>query len=668
MSLSYFRFISMAFLLACAPSIAAASYEDLRLYYDWGDLGPYTAGPKVLGESDIAIPAGTKIEGYVVQLGGETFLATPGEDLKRITLPNDVGIADLKGKYIAGEVASSDGGVATLGVAVPAPAPTGEPVVADGAGEQSQDASQIDLGDAGVAPDSRFLSFFDRMIERIPRTFIFDGVKLAQYDADIAKERLAETKQLLAENNIEAATAAAEQYHVSIERFRSGVGKIDASKQQDIEHFNKEISGHAALLSGDFATNAPQEFRERLAPVTQATTQALAVLADKKGAPPLTPEMIDRIQAAASLGTLPKGVAVSLFASKNRAEALQGIEAQVQSGFLSGPDADYLRFATVKEHYKGSFDRAHEFSKLEFIKRADEDRKKFEQDPALKKQMEEFGKNFKEGQEPPEHLRRYWTTSVQGENAQQTFRPDKLAPDQFQDPKLKDLYTNVRQQLAPTQGDLEGVARQQSESPRFLPQFEHVFRLAGSGTREDAPQERREGFGGCKNAEECVNQAKEFQQQYATPEARREAFGQQFRRLEQREPFPGDPNRRPEFQGRPQSDQGQRHGQQPQQPQEHPGNQPGREPGFWNASYPNPKDIGSWPGEQNRPTPNQPPSSAPAPHEGSQYPSGGGGEFRPPENTAPSGGSGGGEQAPPPPPSGGDGGGGGNPPPPPPPQ
>lgn len=608
------RFIIIALCIACAPSIASASYEDFRLLYDWGGLGPYTSGPRVLGESDTPIPAGSKVEGYIVQLGGETFLAKPGEDLHRITLPADVDISLIKGKYIAGEVSSSDGGVATLAVAVPAPAPTGESTTSDKTSTESQDPSTIDLGDPGVTPENRFLSFFDHAGERIQRAFIFNGVKLAQYEVSIARERLAETKQLLAQNKTEAAARAADGYQASVEQLSGEVAKLDPKKQQEIEGLNKEIASHAALLNGDFVTGTPQEFRDHLAPVAQATGQALAVLADKKGAPALTPEMVDRIQAAASLGTLPKGVAVALFASKNRAEALQGVETQVHNGFLAAPDADYLRFDAVRSNYKDSFEKAHEVSKLEYIKKADTERKQLEQDPALKKQMEDFGKNFKEGQEPPENLRRLWATSVNGEAAQMTFRPDKLSSDQLKNPELKILYDNVRQHLSPTQSEIEGVAKQQSNSPRFLPQFEHVFRLAGSGTREDASQDQKGSFGGCTSAEECVNKAKEFQQKYATPEERRAAFGQEFQQLDRPRPpqgdqtpsagsntdpsgerreFPqGDQNRARESQPRPQGSQNQ----QQQQNQQHPANQPG----FWNGSYPNPKDMTPRSNDQQR--------------------------------------------------------------------
>ncbi len=620
--MSYTRFIIIALCIAYTPGIASASYEDLRILYDWGDLGPYTQGPRVLGESDTVIPAGTKVEGYIVQLGKETFLAKPGEPLHRITLPADVDPSLLKGKYIAGEVSSSFGGVATLGVAVPAPAPTGESTTSDKASSESKDPSQIDLGDPGITPDNRFLSFFDHAGERLRRVFMFNGLKLAQYDAGIAQERLAETKQLLAENKTEAAALAADRYQTAIEQFSGGVARIDASKQQEIEVLNKKIASQAALLNGDFVTGTSQEFREHLTSVTQATGQALAILADKKGAPALTAEMIDRIQAAASLGVLPKGVAVSLFASKNRAEALQAIETQVQNGFLSGPDADYLRFDAVRSNYKDSFDKAHEISKLEFIKKADEERKKLEQDPALKKQIEEFGKNFTEGQQPPENLRRLWATSVNGEAAQMTFRPDKLSSDQFKDPELKKLYDNVRQQLTPTQREIEGVAKQQSNAPRFLPQFEHVFRLAGNGTREDASQNQKGGFGGCTSTDECVNKAKEFQEKYKTPEERRAAFGQEFRQFDQsrsqstsgnqkefqprppqgeqapngekREFLQGGQNRGREFQPRP---QGFQQDQQQQQNQ----------PGFWNAPNPNPKDMNPRHGEQQENNPPAPP-------------------------------------------------------------
>lgn len=650
--MSYARFIIIALCIACAPSVVSASYEDFRLLYDWSDLGPYTSGPRVLGESDASIPAGTKVEGYIVQLGGETFLAKPGEDLHRITLPADVDLSLVKGKYIAGEVASSDGGVATLGVAVPAPAPTGESATADKPSSESQDPSTIDLGDPGVTPDNRFLSFFDHTGERLRRAFIFNGLKLAQYDARIAQERLAETKQLLAENKTEAAARAADGYQASIERFSDGLAKLDASKQQEIEVLNKEIASQAALLNGDFVTGTPQEFRDHLAPVTQATGQALAVLADKKGAPALTPDMVDRIQAAASLGTLPKGVAVALFSSKNRAEALQGVETQVQNGFLAGPDADYLRFDAVRSNYRDSFEKAHEVSKLEFIKKADTERKQLEQDPAMKKQIEDFGKNFKEGQEPPENLRRLWATSVNGEAAQMTFRPDKLSPDQLKNPELKILYENVRQHLSPTQGEVEGVAKQQSDSPRFLPQFEHVLRLAGSGTREDASKDQRGSFGGCTSTEECVNKAKEFQQKYATPEERRAAFGQEFQQpgassntspSGERREFPqGDQNRARESQPRPQGSQNQQ-----QQNQQHPANQPG----FWNASYPNPKDMSPRPNDQQNMS-----SQENHPPEGGNYnqsnnpPPPPSQEYHPPEGGGSNGdGGGGGEQAPPPP-------------------
>ena len=386
------------------------------------------------------------------------------------------------------------------------------------------------------------------------------------------------------------------------------------------------------------------------------------------------------------------------------------MEGQVKNGLLPGPDADYLRFDAVRAQYRDSFDKAHEISKLNYIRKSEDEIKKINDDPALKQQIEEFGRNFKEGQQPPEGLRRAWAQSVNVEAAQFTLRPEKLDASQIKDENFRQYYQNVSGQLKPSQGEAEDLARAQSDFPRLLPQFQRVIERAGSGVREDNfGQGGREGFGGCKNADECVAKAKEFQQQYANPEERRNFFQQEFRRVDQQNRLPLQPGQNPpnggptsngEFNnvggqlragvprapGSPENAQGvpkfiqDGSGRQFQNPEYRPSGTDQRND-FYSKDFPGPKVMNQGPSAllrqggseplkpgESRQYPGVPNSPSDANRPAGQYqPSSGssgvssGGSYNPPPTSGggSSGGDSGGGAPPPPPPSGGDSGGGG---------
>lgn len=699
-----FSYVVLATFLFClllgTPTATYASYSEARALYDWG----VNVGPRVLADEDSPLESGAKVSGYVVELEGVAYLAQPGEGLRKIALPADVLIDDIKGKYVAAEVAGTQGDVATLGVAVPAPAPVAP---ADQSATDSPVSNETppELGEAGIKPDRRFLNFFDRTGEGIGHFVRFGAASRARYDSQVAAERLAEAKELLEAKDFVAAQRATNQYKDAVDNVEGSIDGV-GEDNPEIEEIRKTMAAHAAILSSDLASSAPEELRQTFEDVTQSTGRALAVIADKRGEAPLTPETIERIQSAVALGALPPNAAAAIFGAKNRAEALDVMEGQVKNGLLPGPDADYLRFDAVRTQYRDSFDKAHEISKLNYIRKSEDEIKKINDDPVLKKQIEEFGRNFKEGQQPPEALRRAWAQSVNVEAAQFTLRPEKLDASQIKDENFRQYYQNVSGQLKPSQGEAEDLARAQSEFPRLLPQFQRVIQQVAPGVREEAPgQPSREGFSGCKNADECVAKAKEFQQQYSSPEERRNFFQQEFRRVDQQNRLPGQPGQNPpngaptsEFNnlsgqlragarpapGSPENAQGvprflqDESGRQIQNPEYRPsGNEPRND--FYSKDYPRPRDINSGPSALLRQSGSEPlkpgesrqypgapngPSDANRPPGQYQPPAGssGGsssGSYNPPPPPSSGGSEPSGGGAPPPPPSGGDSGGGG---------
>jgi hypothetical protein len=119
--------------------------------------------------------------------------------------------------------------------------------------------------DPGIKPDSP-LYILDKLAEKIQIAMITDAVKEAEALAGIAQERLAESKAMAEENNVEKATTALNEYKEQMEK---AIDIIDAAAK-DGKDVAKTIDKIAKYDIDDeeildkLMDNVPAEYKEEL--------------------------------------------------------------------------------------------------------------------------------------------------------------------------------------------------------------------------------------------------------------------------------------------------------------------------------------------------------------------------------------------------------------------
>jgi hypothetical protein len=153
------------------------------------------------------------------------------------------------------------------------------------------------ITDPGIKPDSPLYTL-DRLIEKIQIAIITDAVKEAEALAGMAQERLAESKAMVTENNIEKATTAVSEYK---ELMNKAIDVIDAAAK-DGKAVTKTID---KIVKYDIED---EEILEKLmdkVPVeyTEELKKAIEALPEKESIKPETKEEVEKISAASVILT-----------------------------------------------------------------------------------------------------------------------------------------------------------------------------------------------------------------------------------------------------------------------------------------------------------------------------------------------------------------------------
>ena len=86
--------------------------------------------------------------------------------------------------------------------------------------------AQQTTDDAGVTPDS-FLWGIDKAIDQLTLLLIFDKGEKAKKGIEIARERLLEVREMVEENNLEAAEKAKEEHGKSLVNVKQNIKEIE---------------------------------------------------------------------------------------------------------------------------------------------------------------------------------------------------------------------------------------------------------------------------------------------------------------------------------------------------------------------------------------------------------------------------------------------------------
>lgn len=132
--------------------------------------------------------------------------------------------------------------------------------------------------DPGIKPDSP-LYILDKLVEKIQIAIITDAVKEAEALAGIAQERLAESKAMVEENNVEKATTAISEYKELMEK---AIDLIDAAAKdgkavtKTIDKIVKYDIEDEELLE-KLMDKVPEEYKEELKKAIEALPEQEAV-------------------------------------------------------------------------------------------------------------------------------------------------------------------------------------------------------------------------------------------------------------------------------------------------------------------------------------------------------------------------------------------------------
>jgi hypothetical protein len=134
--------------------------------------------------------------------------------------------------------------------------------------------TETEIVDAGVTPDSPFYGL-ERAMERLKLAFMRDKAERALYKIRMAEERLAESEEMLEEDNLEAAQEAEEAHDEILEEAQEEAEEIETDTDEEVAeealeavervqlgllaHGEKVALVHNRILERMQAGNASQE-------------------------------------------------------------------------------------------------------------------------------------------------------------------------------------------------------------------------------------------------------------------------------------------------------------------------------------------------------------------------------------------------------------------------
>lgn len=350
-----------------------------------------------------------------------------------------------------------------------------------------------------TASDNPFY-FLKKMEEGLSVNFTFDSQKREEKRLNYAAERLAEIEQLSNKGKSALASNLASDYEDLLTTVAQNISNMKR-QGRDIKKLlsivDIEASRHTLVLE-ELALKLPPQAESGIKTALSASEQVVDAAADGLGKPAIPEELVQRLQSLKAQGLLSPEEVTKLIGVDSRRKAREELRKYTQAGLL--PEADFKKLdESARNYFPTGYMTIIEVKKFNELKQLETQKP----DEQTLKRLQEFAKEYKQGEVVPTELRRYWVPMVRIEELQNTVRPDLISEDFFKyRPEEKQKYQEVVERMKPKKEDVEYINQLVQQNSNLLndPSFARIKAIADKfGSSESSeyqsPVQRSCSFG-----------------------------------------------------------------------------------------------------------------------------------------------------------------------------
>lgn len=327
-----------------------------------------------------------------------------------------------------------------------------------------------------LGPDSPFY-FLKTTQENIRLGLTFDPKKKQEMRLKIAGQRLSEIQSMIQKGNYDKLATVVTEYKKLTSQIKDEFIKLK-SKNVEISSFlalaDDEGSKHALIIE-EIKTKLSPENQTSITQAADATAEIIDTVADLENRPSVPKDVSDRIQSLKAQGILTPEEAAKIINAKSRSEARGELKKFVNEGIF--PEADYLKLdEKAKELYSQDFFKIHEVKRFYEIKRLEEEKP----DEATQKRVQAFAKDYKPGDIVPADIKKYWVHLIRKDELDNTFRPDLIDKNVFEQNEDRDKYNELIERYKPGKEDLVSLNKYSEKNPgsSLPPEYERIKTLS----------------------------------------------------------------------------------------------------------------------------------------------------------------------------------------------
>ncbi len=332
---------------------------------------------------------------------------------------------------------------------------------------------------SGLTPSNPFY-FIKPLQENIQLAFAFNKKTQDDLRIQIAGKRLDEMQKLATSQNTTAITAVAQAYRKTMTELSDNIatlGKENSSTAHLLGQLEEETAKHNIILE-QVRIQVPDQVEDVVNNALEASWKGSDTIADLKNRPAVPSDLVSRLQSLESQGLLTSEEVNKLVSTKSRIEARKEVEKYVNQGVVA--ESDSLRLSeTVKSFYPEEFYKIHETLRFQELQKF-EDQKP---DDVTLDKIQSFAKTYKQGDQIPTELRKYWVPIVRLEEIQNTLRPDLIDSNLFnQNAQELRKFNEVVERFKPRPEDIAFVKnfiqKNNADITNLPPEYQRMYNLS----------------------------------------------------------------------------------------------------------------------------------------------------------------------------------------------
>ena len=334
------------------------------------------------------------------------------------------------------------------------------------------------LGDA--TPDQPFY-FLKRTQESAQLALTFNQTAKAQLELQIAGERLNEIDQLVIQGKTDNLDSALKNYAKLLESVTKKIKTLE--DQTLLSNFDMEAAKQNLALENVLLA-VPKETQPQIQTGLNATYKVSDTLADRQKKPPIPPELMSRLLSLQAQGLITQPEVDRIASYDSKVKVREELNKYVKSGIV--PEADFVKLNdSVQAYFPEKFAQSVENRKFLELERLETEKP----DENTLRQIQDFSKNYQPGDVIPAHLKQDWNKVVRLEELQNTFQPQLVDFNQFQNiEERKTKFGEMVNRYQPREEDMKRIETLKQSGQTLPLELQRIEAISQSfGTNKAAP-------------------------------------------------------------------------------------------------------------------------------------------------------------------------------------